>query len=392
MRIAPFVPILLATTAAQALVSLGMLTPAAVAPEIARALDLPAARIGVWVSLAYGGAMITSLLGGDAVRRLGAARSTQTGLILVALGALACSAGTLALMVLGAALIGLGYGMTNPAASHLLAKTTAPHHRNLVFSIKQTGVPLGGTLSGLIAPPVALAFGWPAALVLVTALCSALAVALLTVRASWDADRDPKARMTAKPLAGLALIWHDRRLRSLSTSGFSYAAVQLSVSAFMVTMLVTDLGWSLVEAGVLLSSLQVAGVVGRITLGTVADRWLGGLRTLIGLGCLTACLAVATGFLAPGWPTAAVFALLVPFGAAALGWNGIYLAELAHAAEPAQIPRVTGASLFFTYGGVLVGPPVFAALHGVVGSYTATYALAAVPAVAGALILLAQRK
>jgi MFS family permease len=392
MTIPPYVPVLLAMTAAQSVVSLAMLSPAAIAPEIARDLNLAASRIGWWVSLAYGGAMTTSLMGGDAVRRLGAARATQIALTLVAAGALATAAGHLALVLAGAGLIGLGYGMTNPAASHLLARTTDPAHRNLVFSIKQTGVPLGGTLAGLIAPPVALAFGWPAAMILVAGLCIALAALLAPDRAAWDGDRDPKAGLTSRPLDGLALIWRSPRLRSLSLTGFAYAAVQLSVSTFMVTMLVTDLHWSLVQAGMLLSALQVAGVVGRISLGTLADRRFGGIPSLIGLGAVTALLAAATGFAGPDWPTALVYALLVPFGAAALGWNGIYLAELAHAANPAQIPRVTGASLFFTYGGVLFGPPVFAALHGMLGSYPLTYAVSAVPALIGVGLLVMMRR
>lgn len=387
MRVPPYIAVLAATTTAQALVSLAMLAPAAIAPELARDLGVPGSSIGWWISLAYGGAMITSLLGSGAVRRLGAVRTTQVALLLVTLGALSTTTAWLPLVVAGALLSGLGYGMTNPAASHLLARSTSAANRNLVFSVKQTGVPLGGTLAGLLAPPIALALGWPAAMAMVAALCLALALALAAARTDWDCDRDPQASLKAQPFSGLALIWQSPLLKVLSLAGFAYAAVQLSVSTFMVTMLVTDLSWSLVEAGILLSTLQVAGVVGRLLVGTLADRILGGIRMLIALGVVTAILALATGLLAPSWPVALVFAVLVPFGAAALGWNGVYLAELAHAAEPSQIPRVTGASLFFTYGGVLVGPPAFAALHGLTGSYTGTYALAAVPAIFGVLLL-----
>ncbi len=387
-RLPTYISVLAITTGAQALVSLAMLTPAAIAPAIAEGLALPASKIGWWISFGYGGAMVTSLIGGNSVRRLGATRSTQIGLALAALGAAAMAMGSLPLAVLAALLIGLGYGMTNPAASHLLAKTTSAKRRNLVFSLKQTGVPLGGTIAGLIAPRLTQTWDWPAALVAVVISCLGLALALEWVRRPWDDDRDPKARLNGNPFLGLALIWRNPRLKALSWTGFAYAAVQLSVSSFAVTMLVTELSWSLVQAGILLSALQVSGVVGRIVIGSAADRFFGGLPTLVGLGGITACLALLTGTLSPHWPVLWVFAILLPFGAAALGWNGVYLAELAHAAEPAQIPRVTGASLFFTYGGVLVGPPCFAALHDVVGSYTLTYALSALPAVVGAAILI----
>jgi hypothetical protein len=94
MSLPSYVPILAATTAAQCLVSLAMLSPAAIAPEIARDLGVAASRIGWWISLAYGGAMLTSLLGGDAVRRLGAARTTQAASADAAGGARALAAST----------------------------------------------------------------------------------------------------------------------------------------------------------------------------------------------------------------------------------------------------------------------------------------------------------
>lgn len=381
------VPVLAATTTAQALVALAMLTLPAIAPEMARDLGVSARLVGWWISMAYGCAMLTSLVGATTVRRLGAARTTQIALVLMAAGTLANSVAWLPAVAVGAVLVGLGYGMTNPAASHLLARSTSTANRNLVFSIKQTGVPLGGTLAGLLAPALTVAFGWQAAPAAVAVAAVGLVLLMGPARLRWDADRDPNAPLRAHPMEGLRLIWRSPPLRGLSLSGFAYAAVQLSLSTFLVTMLVADLQWTLIEAGVLLSAVQVVGVAGRLLSGMAADKLFGGGVTLVGLGLATALFAAATGLLRPDWPTAAIAAVLALYGAAALGWNGVYLAEVAHAAPADQIPRITGASLFFTYGGVLVGPPAFAALQGVVGSYTGTYALAAVPALAGAALL-----
>lgn len=381
-------PILAATTAAQALVSLAMLAPAAIAPEIARSLALPPSFVGWWISLAYGGAMLTSVAAAAVVRKLGAARTTQLALGLVTLGSLSAALAWPPALVAGALICGLGYGLTNPAASHLLARAKPTRAHNLIYSIKQTGVPIGGTVAGLMCPPLALAYGWPAGLAAVAVLAVGLAVILVPARPAWDDDRVPGAHLRAAPFSGLGEVLRDPRLRALSLTGFSFAAVQLSLSTFLVTMLVTDLRWSLVEAGVLLSSVQIAGVTGRILLGSLADRIGSGRLTLMGIGAVTALFSLASAFLAPHWPAVAVFALLIPFGAVALGWNGIYLAEVAHAAPPGQSPRFTGLSLFFTYGGVLVGPPTFAALEGLVGSYTVTYGLAALPAVVGAALLM----
>ena len=149
----------------QALASMSAILPSAIAPELAEALGVPGSLIGFQVSCVYIGAMATSLVGGVFVRRFGALRCFQMALFFVAIGG-AMSAIPLFLAVgVGGGIVGLGYGLTNPPSSHLLMKVTTPMNRNLVFSIKQTGVPLGGVIAGLIGPWVALQFGWQMVLV-----------------------------------------------------------------------------------------------------------------------------------------------------------------------------------------------------------------------------------
>lgn len=379
------------STSVQALSSLAMLALAAIAPRLAGALGVPASLVGVQISMAYGGGMLTSLVAGSLVRRWGAVRTSQLALTAAALALVLMTRGRLPVMAAASLVLGFGYGLINPAASHMLMQATHPGNRNLVFSIKQTGVPLGGALAGLVLPPLALAWSWQAALAAVAAVALILALALQPARAGWDHDRDPRAQLRGSPLAGLGEVWRNPALRRLSLAALAFASVQLSVASFAVTMLVDDLGWSLVQAGLLLSALQAAGVAGRVTAGAVADRWLGGAGTLAAIGGFTGGLCLAVGLMGPGWPVAAVAAVLVPLGATALGWNGVYLAELARASAPDAISRVTGASLFFNFAGVLVGPTVFAALHGATGSTTVTFALAAIPAFLG-VILLARRR
>ncbi|MGE5504725.1 MAG: MFS transporter, partial [Actinomycetota bacterium] len=345
----------------------------------------------VQIGMGYGGAMLTSLVAGSLVRRFGAVRISQAAMVAAAAGALAAATATLAGVAWGAVLVGFGYGLVNPAASHLLVRATRPGNRNLVFSIKQTGVPLGGTLAGVVAPPLTQSFGWPWAMAVVAVAGITLAAALQAKRARWDGDRDPAVPL-ANPLAGLGQVWRMPAIRALSLSGFAYAAVQLSLSTFCVTLLVAGLGWPLVQAGMVLSAVQVAGALGRVVWGALADALSDGVATLAVIGAVSLAGTLATAAMTPDWPGWLVVAVLVAFGAAAVGWNGVYLAEIARTAPPDQVGRVTGLSLFFTYGGVLVGPPAFAALEQLTGSWTATYGLAALPALAGILLLRPARR
>ena len=74
-----------------------------------------------------------------------------------------------------------------------------------------------------------------------------------------------------------------------------------------------------------------------------------------------------------------VFAVLFVFGACAVGWNGVYLAEVARQAPPGMAGLATGGTLVFTFLGVVLGPPLFGALSGAFGSYRAGFAVLAVP-------------
>ena len=75
--------------------------------------------------------------------RFGPIRVSQAGLFLCLAGLAAASSGLLPAVLLGALLLGLGYGPATPASSMILARAAPPHLLALTFSIKQTGVPLG---------------------------------------------------------------------------------------------------------------------------------------------------------------------------------------------------------------------------------------------------------
>jgi MFS family permease len=150
--------------------------------------------------------------------------------------------------------------------------------------------------------------------------------------------------------------------------------------AYLVTFLFEDLGWSLVGAGVALTVAQAAGVGGRIFWGYVADRWLGAVTMLLVITVLLAVGAVGTAFLRPDTSPWLLFAILIVFGASAIGWTGVYLAEIARQAPKGQAGIATGGTLCITFLGVMLGPPFFGLVAGTVHSYGLSYGLLVIPA------------
>lgn len=385
---------LVATLSVQALVSMAVVTVPVLAPAAAAETGHSVSYTGIFIGLVYGACMAAALVAGPFVQRFGAIRTSQFCLLSCALGLALAAAGSTTAFVLSAILLGFGYGQVTPASSHVLAKSTPPGMIALVFSFKQTGVPLGGALAGAVVPPLLLSVGWRAAALCVTAVCLVVLALAQPLRATLDSDRDPsRALAVAGMMKPLHYTLADSLLRRLALCSFCFASLQLCVTTFLVTYLAVDVGMSLVQAGLMLTAAQSGGVIARIVWGAVADRW-GRPMTVIGLIALGMGLAaVITAQLDVHWNWVAAASVCAAFGATAIGWNGVYLAEVARLAPAGNVGVATGGSLFFTYGGVLVGPPAFSLLVEAGVAYASAFVILALPAVAcGIWLLVHERK
>jgi len=376
----------IAMLAAQALMSAATVALPVLAPRAAPDLGVPAGWVGLFVALVYGSSMVCGLAGGSLLRRWGAVRASQASLL--------CGAAALLLVALphplataaGALLLGVGYGPLNPASSHLLDRVAPPHRRATIFSIKQTGVPLGAVLAGALLPSLALAAGWPAALAALAAACLLLAALLQPLRAACDDDRQPGAPVRLSDLAQPARqAWADRAGWLMAASSFFYAALQLCLGTYLVTYLTGQLGYDLVRAGLVLATTQAAGVAGRLLAGALADRF-GARRVMAGLGLsMAACAFASAG--AAAWPMAAMLTLYILFGASAIGWNGVFLAEVARRAPPGGVGTATSAALIVTFAGVMAGPAVFGVMVQSGLAYATAFVAVGLPALVCGVLL-----
>ena len=386
------VAVVVATTIAQIASVMGVAVFPVIAPELAVETGLDPSLIGFQVSLVYGAAMLGSPFLNVMIPRWGACRTMQVALALCVAGMLLSLYPAVLALAATSVLVGLSLSVMTPASAHLLFRFSPPRHRNLIFSLKQTGVPLAWVLMALIAPTITLAFGWRWSLAVVFAVSLGTMIALQPVRAAWDSDRDPNAAVFQNPLAGLVVLWRAPALRWLSMSSMFLTFVQLCLGTFIVTMLVGEAGYSLVAAGVMLSIVQSAGVAGRVIWGWLGDATGDSLGLLVKLGMVMVACCLLMAWVTPGWPAPALGLLLSVFGATAIGWNGLFLAEIARRSPQGQVGQATGAAVVWNFAGILIGPALFAGAYRSIGSYALTYGLLSVVAVGALGLLIASHR
>ncbi len=369
--------VLFAVTMVQVLATFASLTIPAIAPAVSADIGVPVEFVGFQVAIIYTGSSAISTVSGFLLRRWGPARVSQISLALCGGGVALAALPSLAAAALGSLLLGFGYGMTNPAATQALIRLTPRRQRNLVFSIKQTGVPFGGMAAGLVAPRAAEAFGWQSAPLIVAVCCIVFVLVLQPWRERWDSGRDSSARLDASAFAAMAMIWRSPALRWLSIGGFTYAFTQLALSTFAVTILVVEAQFSLVAAGTVLAAIQAAGIVGRVIWGWIADRWGIGEPIIIVMGVMNVASALVMLSIGPDWPVWAVYFFFVAFATSALGWTGLFITTTVNRTDPANSGAVAGGIGAPVYAGVIFGTAVLSALAEAMGSVSNTFAVVA---------------
>lgn len=369
--------------AGQSIGTMGTTMIPAVAPRVAASLGIPSALIGYQISLLAVAMIVALAFGSRFSRRWGSTRMQQIGLSLVATGGLIAILPHVFFLFAASIALGLGYGSLTPSASGLMMRFTPEARRNLIFSLKQTGVPLGGIGAALITPAVAVAYGWQWAILGNSLALYALAFILQRGRPYWDYDRDPKAKVTGNPLGGVMTIWKHPALRLLSISGGCFVVVQICLSTFTVILFNEELGWGLIEAGIVLTASQVGGVSGRLFWGWLADLTGNCFAMLSLLGAVMTVSALGCYALTPQWPMLAACALFFVLGSTGSGWNGAFLAEVARLAPRESISVATGSALVFVNAGKAIGPIAFANALLLTGNYRLAFVLLALPAMTG---------
>jgi len=237
-------------------------------------------------------------------------------------------------------------------------------------------------------PHLVAFFGWKSSAVWVGAMSILLCLVLQPFRKRFDRERTQLSRLSWKSVSqAIRMTMRQPELRQIVIASFFFSTMQLCLVSFIVTYLMADVGMSLIQAGIVLSAAQASGIIGRVIWGALADRFVKPRLMLGILGIAMTAGALAAAAFSPQWPYSAVLTVCALFGAAAIGWNGVYLAEVARVATPEHAGAATGGSLFFTFLGILLGLPAFSLIIDTTGSYALGFGVAAMPTLACGVVL-----
>ena len=361
-------PVIALTLTHQVAVSLAAATFPILLPALAGEAALGGDAAGAYAMALYAGAILATFFCQAGFAAAGIATTSTLCVLLAGLSLPLLLPGTLAAVLVAGALVGVGYGPTTPASSSMILPFVPAGRANFLFSLRQTGAPLGVLCAGLLIPPLVGRIGWADTVLVVAALVTlaALAGARFARRLDRVLER-PRVDLRRTPRAVAAALAR-RPLRRLISVSCLFAAMLATVNAYIPYSVATLGQTSLTVAGWAAAAAQVGAVAGRLFWGALADRIgaMGRVLAMLGVG-----MAVAVALLAsirPDWPVVAMLGAAFALGATGAGWGGLVLAEVTRIVPRAEVGTATTALMVFNYIGVFIGPPLVAGALLVTGS------------------------
>lgn len=387
----PWTPLLL-TMLTQAAATMAAYTLSTASPHIAPDLGVENEDVAQLVSIVYFMGACSALVAPPFIRRFGGmAVSIAICMAAAVMMSIAAVSTSIVMLAFGAAALGCLYGATAPSSSFVLAKLAPPKRRNLIFSIRQIGVPLGGIMGGLMAPPLILLGGWRVAFEaqLVFALLLILAIYLVRHRYDRDQERSQKLFDLAGPIRLFRLLKELPELVPLSAACFIYSGAQLCFGAYLVTQVVRVFGSDAYgfASAVALVAFQLSGIGARIALAIVADAWVSARALLAIQGVIMAGAAVIAAHYDAAWPLWMIAANSALAGATASGYTGLAFAEYSRIAGVQRTAEATALGAATMFIGVAAMAPLFRVGIDVFDGYRMPYLIIAAMALGSAALI-----
>jgi NNP family nitrate/nitrite transporter-like MFS transporter len=291
-------------------------------PAIEKSLGISHAQSGalfLFVSLGYFVSLFSS---GLVSSRLGHRRTIIISALAVGLVMLGLTqAASLAVLNLGAFLIGLAGGLYLPSGIATLTDLVAPRHWGKALAVHELAPNLGLFSGPLVAEGLLRVGSWQGVLGWLGLACLVLGLVFWRWGKGGDFKGQAPNPANLKRLVMDIRSWVLMILFSLGIGG------SLGVYTMLPLYLVTERGLDLAMANYLVGFSRLAGVVASFVAGWASDR-MGPRQALAWVFALTGLSTIALGLLPPPWLWVALFAQPImavcffPAGFAALSSMG----------------------------------------------------------------------
>lgn len=367
-------------------------------PFLKEDLDLTSTQAGLFMSASAFGYMLTLVPSGWLVDRIGVRwllliGELVGGIFIAGMFIVTTFAQGLIFM----ALAGLGMGCLMPSTTKAILEWFSPKERATAMGFKQTAVNVGGIITAVTLPAVALALGWQYGFLgigFIAVVIGIVSFILYKQPPHIASLNTSESVVSSKTKPSIRAVFASRDIWMLIGAAMCLVVVEFSAIAYFVLYLKEALLFAVVTAGFFLAVLEACGAFGKPISGLMSDHLFQGSRkrVYILMGCITLVGCVIFAFLPQGSPSWLVIPISLILGFGGVGWGGLHLTLVGEFAGRELAGMITGMSSVFVMIANMAGPPVFGYILDTTGSYRTAWLFLAIMAVLAIVLLLFVRE
>lgn len=339
----------------------------ALMPFVRDEFALNSSQAGLYSTFYFLLATLAAVFSGRIVDKIG----SKTGLVVgtAMIGILMffhTRAGSFALILFLALLIGLFFSIITPSLNKAVMKKTEAENRATSMGLMQMGGGIGGLTGAVFLPFLSENFGWRNAVLFSAAAALLVSIFILLFfkeKANGSPKKSEQKKANISFIKALKILFKNKTLLIVCLFGLILGFNSGSIPAHYTLYLTQDIQLSRTTAGIAFGLLQIGGILGRPLWGILNDKILAGNRSS-GLIIVGFSLTLTTFYYAKfiNLNSASIemiyFSSLI-LGFVSLGWLGLYFTTIIELASEKLAGIGTGLSLVFVRLGVLLSPPIF---------------------------------
>jgi len=346
-------------------------------------LNLSSAQVGLVLSIAAFGYLLTQIPVGWIADRIGARWPIALGEIIAGCAMISLyfvsSYGMFMALIF---LTGMGCGFLAPSTTQAVIVWFPKRERATIMGFKQTAVNIGGIIGAATLPAVAVAMGWRFGFFILGIIAISIGIiSFLFYKNPPDLSysicqkrKDPFAIVPLKAIIRNTEIW------KVAMGIFFLNWIEMAMIGHFVIYLNKALLFPVVAAGGLLAISETAGAIARPVSGLVSDRIFYGRRKPVFIffaaTASVMCLLLAVFGIRLSW---GIYPVIFVLGIGAIGFGGIALTLLSELGGKGGAAKAAALGNSIGMGGSILGPPLFGYIVDITGSYpTAWLSLAIV--------------
>jgi MFS family permease len=332
-------------------------------PSLQTAFHLSEATGALSITALNGGQVVTMLMLGWLIDRFGERYVVAVTMVMMGLSAVAGAVISPSYVVLlfFFVLVGTSYASVQPGGTRAIVRWFSPSERGFATGVRQAGLPLGTAIAAMVLPLIASLYSWRAALMLQGAIGIAGGILFGLLHrdernlSGAPAAAPPGLAKAVRLVAGYSALW------PVMLAGAAMVTFQYTFATHAIPFIAARFHYSVVAAALLFSISQWLGIVGRVGLVWISDRFWPG-RRLRSLGASMALCIAATMLLllVPLDTSNAVLTMIFcALGLFGVGWYPLYLLQIAEMAPKNIVASTISFSMMLNMIAISIMPAAF---------------------------------